>query len=246
MSKFKLLALAAVAVTALGSVPAAAITTFASFTPADTSPNVRYTDGSLFTAIGGVGGVSAVDVLFTFLVGGNPALQGVSASYTLNATVPVDTLPAAGSFNLANASGVFSILTNEAINAGGTLYAAGSNLLSGSFGGGFLDGTVDGTSGVVRGSTDGGVSITFTSDFVNFDDVTQFDFSLPLTAVTQPFGPASGSVRDFTASMGGQFSSEPMPSIGGVPEPTTWAMLVLGFGLVGVTARRRKMVSVTA
>lgn len=246
MSKFKLLALAAVAATALGSVPAAAITTFASFTPSDTSPNVRYTDGSLFTAVGGVGGLSAVDVLFTLLVGGNPALQGVSASYTLNATVPTDTLPVAGAFNLANATGVFSILTNNAINTGGTLYAAGSNLLSGSFSSGFLDGTVDGTSGVVRGSTDGGATISFTSDFLDFSGIETFDFSLPLTAVTQPFGPTSGTVRDFTASMGGQFSSEPLPAVGGVPEPTTWAMLVLGFGLVGVTARRRKMVSVTA
>ncbi len=29
------------------------------------------------------------------------------------------------------------------------------------------------------------------------------------------------------------------PPIGGVPEPTTWAMMVAGFGLVGVAVRRR-------
>lgn len=246
MSKFKLLVLTAMAATTLGSVPAAAITTFASFSPADTSPNVRYTDGLLFTAAGGVGGPSSVNVLFNILVGGFPALQGVSASYTLNAAIPAGTLPAAGAFNLDNASGVFSILSNEAINAGGIMYAAGSNLLSGSFGSGFLDGTIDGTSGVVRGSTEGGASIVYTSDFLDFSDVVVFDFSLPLTAVTQSFGPAGGTIRDFNASMGGQFASEPMPSVGGVPEPTTWAMLVLGFGLVGVTARRRKPVAVTA
>ena len=27
----------------------------------------------------------------------------------------------------------------------------------------------------------------------------------------------------------------------GVPEPTTWAMLIAGFGLVGATLRRRRM-----
>ncbi|QXQ08182.1 PEPxxWA-CTERM sorting domain-containing protein [Sphingosinicellaceae bacterium] len=28
-------------------------------------------------------------------------------------------------------------------------------------------------------------------------------------------------------------------SLGGVPEPTTWALLIAGFGMVGVTMRRR-------
>ena len=28
-------------------------------------------------------------------------------------------------------------------------------------------------------------------------------------------------------------------SVGGIPEPATWAMMILGFGLVGVAARRR-------
>ena len=33
---------------------------------------------------------------------------------------------------------------------------------------------------------------------------------------------------------------------GGVPEPATWAMLVLGFGLVGSTVRRRRVAHVNA
>lgn len=246
MFNFKLLALGAIAATAFASVPAAAITTFASFTPSDSSPNVNYSGNTLQTAVGGIGGLSSVNVLFTILVGDTPALQGVSASYTLNAFVPSGTLPASGAFNLDNATGAFSILSNNAINVGGMVYAAGSNLLSGSFIGGFLDGTVDGTSGVIRGSTDGGVTITYTSDFLDFSNVDIFDFSLPMTAVTLPFGPAGGNIREFTASMGGQFSSEPAPTMGAVPEPTTWAMLVIGFGLVGVSARRRKLATVTA
>ena len=35
-------------------------------------------------------------------------------------------------------------------------------------------------------------------------------------------------------------------AIGGVPEPQTWAMLIIGFGLVGITARRRNRTSVVA
>jgi hypothetical protein len=33
-------------------------------------------------------------------------------------------------------------------------------------------------------------------------------------------------------------------AIGGVPEPQTWAMLIIGFGLVGVTARRRNRTTI--
>ncbi len=33
---------------------------------------------------------------------------------------------------------------------------------------------------------------------------------------------------------------------GGVPEPTSWAMLIAGFGLVGATMRRRRLASVAA
>ena len=31
-------------------------------------------------------------------------------------------------------------------------------------------------------------------------------------------------------------------NIGGVPEPTSWAMLITGFGVVGAAARRRRAV----
>jgi hypothetical protein len=36
------------------------------------------------------------------------------------------------------------------------------------------------------------------------------------------------------------------PPTPGVPEPTTWAMLIAGFGLVGAVARRRRQVAVAA
>jgi hypothetical protein len=33
----------------------------------------------------------------------------------------------------------------------------------------------------------------------------------------------------------------PNPNIGGVPEPSTWAMMILGFAGVGFMAYRRKL-----
>ena len=44
-------------------------------------------------------------------------------------------------------------------------------------------------------------------------------------------------------SLDGSVLPPPTP---GVPEPTTWAMLIAGFGLVGAVARRRRQVSVAA
>jgi hypothetical protein len=42
-----------------------------------------------------------------------------------------------------------------------------------------------------------------------------------------------------------QISIDPA-SIGGVPEPTSWAMLIAGFGLVGATLRHRRSAALTA
>lgn len=172
MSKFKLLALTAISAAAFGSVPAAAVVTFASFSPADSAPNVRFTDGSWFTAVNGTGGPSSVDVLFNILVGGVPEWQGISASFTLTATQPDGNLPDSGPFNFTGASGSFSIISNEEITGGGQTFAAGTNLLSGTFVDGFLDGTVGGSSGAVRGSTPAGTVISYTSDVLNFGGVT--------------------------------------------------------------------------
>ena len=35
-------------------------------------------------------------------------------------------------------------------------------------------------------------------------------------------------------------------AVGGVPEPATWGMMIVGFGLVGAAARRRKALAATA
>ena len=42
-----------------------------------------------------------------------------------------------------------------------------------------------------------------------------------------------------------QFIADPPPPVGGVPEPSSWAMLIAGFGLTGVAARRRRLASPT-
>ena len=38
---------------------------------------------------------------------------------------------------------------------------------------------------------------------------------------------------------------DPVDPFGGIPEPSSWAMLIAGFGLVGAVARRRKVANLT-
>lgn len=76
--------------------------------------------------------------------------------------------------------------------------------------------------------------------FLNF--VGAFDSSNTFNTVTfygDGFGEylvAGGTIRYGTVKIG---------SVGGIPEPTTWAMMIAGFGLVGGAMRRRSSVRVT-
>jgi hypothetical protein len=92
-------------------------------------------------------------------------------------------------------------------------------------------------------------SVFVSSDFINFtflgtaldSSITAFDlnsigFIGAVRAVRivglDNFGASPGFDVGFIQVLPG--------SIGGVPEPTSWAMLIAGFGLVGAAARRRK------
>lgn len=65
-----------------------------------------------------------------------------------------------------------------------------------------------------------------------------FEFSLAFGGIARSvfFEAVDVAVDDFT------FGSA---RIGGVPEPTTWAMMIAGFGLVGAGMRRRKIARLT-
>lgn len=84
--------------------------------------------------------------------------------------------------------------------------------------------------------------ITFTSDFLDFTNVVDKDFSFSFSGASPTFSAAVGSSsRNLAFSGSGTFASDPAPLVvGGVPEPASWALMLGGFGLLGMTLRTRK------
>jgi hypothetical protein len=89
--------------------------------------------------------------------------------------------------------------------------------------------------------------IQFDADFISVgtDDVTfNLKYLDPAHAVLARCsdGYACGSAPGSTIASGYTLSGHPdsawLPSAGGVPEPSTWAMLLLGFGALGLARRR--------
>ena len=178
-----------------------------------------------------------------------PSVTNISAAFMLSAIVAKDTpLSISGTTYIQQGiSGSFSFTSTSAILVSGpgltpTFYAAGSNLLSGTFSDAALAGTRLGSSGAAFASGINGTNITFTSDFLTFDQLALLDFSTSLTAITPGSFPSPNlALRGFRAVAGGSFSADPSPvPTSAIPEPASWALLIAGFSLVGVSMRRRK------
>jgi hypothetical protein len=90
-------------------------------------------------------------------------------------------------------------------------------------------------------STDPSNPISYTSNLLTLPTFLFKDFALAFTALSPAFTVAnSGFGTPFAANIAGSFAgADAQDGTGGVPEPSAWAMLIAGFGLVGITARRR-------
>lgn len=268
MIKFKMFAGIMVLGAGIAAVPAqAVITTFASFSPIGNATNLRWvnsgsngssgTGGTVYSTATGTGTVpGSRDVSFSFLLPAlSPLVSDVTAIFTLNGAVAAgNPVLLIGNFLLQdNVAGSFSFLSTSAITVGHTIYAAGSNLLTGTFTGTAIAGQRNGTSASFAGSTAGGDLLTYTSDFLSFMNVQDSDFSMSLSSVASPLQaiPTSGTptraLRSFRAVGSGTFSTDPAPLVNGVPEPEMWALMLAGFGMVGLQLRRRgTMVSIAS
>jgi hypothetical protein len=103
---------------------------------------------------------------------------------------------------------------------------------------------VGSTSGGFDVANGSGGTLTFTSDFLKFAPSASLGSALNFTSAITPAGQGlnslgfgSDALESFNLDAGGSFSSVPLPN--SVPEPASWAMLLLGMGLIGGVLRRR-------
>lgn len=231
-----LFAAAALAVTT----PAGAITTFSQyFEISGQNANIRWVkngaDGELFTISSPgslVAGSTTVD--FTFLQG--PLTPSpIAATFTFDAKeIGQPTLDDGfGDLTQPGLTGGFSLISLGAFTFDGHPYAAGTDLLTATFDKARITGVTGSSAGGVSASTGSGSMITYISDVLAFGK--DKDFALTLTQVTKAFGYVkTKALNDFTAASTGSFSAS------AVPEPATWGLMITGFGMMGVMARRRR------
>jgi hypothetical protein len=235
----------AIAATALALMPVAAqaapTVSIVSFTANQAGPNLTYADNGVAGWTLSTGTPKNVLVTLEDFDGG--FISGVAAQMSFLGTGTSFAVNNSGNiWSQAFAGGTVSFTNTAAFELSGTTYAAGSNILSLSFTGGEMTATVPGTAGNALVSIPGDGFLNVTSDFLAFPPTQLTDFSISLANVIPGFcigdcgigGQQSVRFQNFTARGSGDFTAT-------IPEPGTWLMLLVGFGMVGFAARRRQV-----
>jgi hypothetical protein len=180
-------------------------------------------------------------------VGGNQGFSGVGLEFTVNSPITVTAL---GFYDSGIPGGITGPLSADLMTLGGTVLASETfynesgtpvsggylfnsimsvTLAPGSY---FLMGYGPTSYNWEHNSNLGGNPDTFTSSGLVsfFESVWSSGSDAPGTVPTNTYGPTA---PDFFSSANMAFSSA-------VPEPATWAMLLLGFAGIGFMAYRRK------
>jgi hypothetical protein len=196
------------------------------------------TSGKLTTTVSPTGAAGASTIKFNFDSGlGLDDLQNLSALFTLTATGTGAAIPPAGigaTYLQQNISGNFQILYNgPAVTLDGHALYLGENLLSGVFTDGWIQGI--GTGGSLTDVAINGGHITYTSALLpTIGSAESGDFSFGLTAAK----PGITALKNQTLSSFRAASSATFDIA--VPEPASWALMIVGFGGAGAALRRRR------
>jgi hypothetical protein len=251
-------AAAVVASTAAFAVPASAVT-FANFTQVGTAKTIHWVrdantgtgalDGTLFTGTGTVGNDNAtpgsIAIRFNFQLDQLADFNNLNAVLTVNARevgnvasftgAPDNVVTQTGIDGNTESTGFSIIYTGPNTTLNGYEVNTGANLLSAKFTNIWIQGVRVANAGAASDSDPTPGTITFTSDFLNFGTTVQRGLSWDLTSIAPVLGFQAGkALPSFSASIAGSFSAE------GIPEPMTWALMIMGFGAAGAMLRRRR------
>jgi hypothetical protein len=242
----KLLAASAVALSlaAIGA-PAQALTQFASAAPT-TAPAFHWQRDA--DQVGGNLTASASDWLFNFTLSNITGLSGLDSTFAFSARSEVGySCVATAVCGNTGLDGSFSY-TYDGPDIGYTLGGSsrvlhtGATLLSGSFLNGWIQGT--GSSGSADASTESPyvtASVSnVVSDVIDFHAPFAFDFSFALSGANLNTPVLGKSYSNFNAGSSGAFAAAT------VPEPATWALMIMGFGGAGAMLRSQRRKALAA
>jgi len=244
----KLLTAGAVTAAVVTLAGAAQAATFANFSQAGTGDNIAWTKTGPTTGTLSSGPVA---VKFNFLQSQlmqNSPTSSLSATLTMSASGSGSAFGSGGSpgdsLDQPNVGGSFTFTYNGPgyTDGLGNSHSAGDILLSGVFTLADITSNVGSSSASVLDSTAAGGSITYASQWMSFASSVQRDFAFNITSAHPLINaPAGEALNSFNGSSGGSFSTT-----GAVPEPATWAIMIAGFGMLGLAARRRRATGLAA
>jgi hypothetical protein len=238
-TQLKLLAMASVASAALAVSATAshAAQTIATQLDINSTPYFTWTNnagGSGGSLSASVAGGSLMDNIVLQINGLDAALGLLPADFSLTASSTAAATPGGGStWTQTGLDGSFSYLYSGATTTiNGITLTHGENLLSGTFSDAWIQG--GGTSGSTNVTVGNGGSVCFTSAVMALGcgPNSNSAFAFNLNPVSPGFAQAAnGALVSFTAYGNGTFS---------VPEPATWALMILGLGGAGAMLRQRR------
>ena len=235
------LSVAAAALAVAGS--ASAVTTFAQYELSNSKPNLVWTEAGSVSNIAQdptnkMTGQAVV--AFSFLnIKALKNFSDLKADFTFSGDVTGAATKKAGQITEGLDDGTFDFVYEGGKSTiDGVAVHDGEVLLSGTFDSAKLTGS--GASWSIDSVSD----VTFSSSFLTFSKPNKNTLSLDLTALTKPTIGKDGFLSSFDSTSTGTFGG--VVAAAPVPEPATWAVMLVGFGGLGVAMRSRRRISAAA